>query len=148
MRLTPPVLSLLVPLLESLLDGLLGLLPLGRLLEGLRGNGTLERLELEHVSGGEEVGVVDDLDERLNLGSTSNSLLAHVLGHLEGVPVIPNLVVGMEGGNGLNTPLNASNNGVGVRSLLGPVVLLLDDDDLLAGLTTREDDSDFSGLVD
>lgn len=120
----------MVPLLESLLDGLLGLLPLGRLLEGLRGNGTLERLELEHVSGGEEVGVVDDLDERLNLGSTSNSLLAHVLGHLEGVP------------------LNASNNGVGVRSLLGPVVLLLDDDDLLAGLTTREDDSDFSGLVD
>lgn len=98
MRLTPPVLSLLVPLLESLLDGLLGLLPLGRLLEGLRGNGTLERLELEHVSGGEEVGVVDDLDERLNLGSTSNSLLAHVLGHLEGVPVIPNLVVGMAGG--------------------------------------------------
>lgn len=88
----------MVPLLESLLDGLLGLLPLGRLLERLRGNGTLERLELEHVSGGEEVGVVDDLDERLNLGSTSNSLLAHVLGHLEGVPVIPNLVVGMEAG--------------------------------------------------
>lgn len=44
------------------------------------------------------MGVVDDLDEGLNLGSTSNSLLAHVLGHLEGVPVITNLVVGMGGG--------------------------------------------------
>lgn len=138
----------MVPFLESLLDGLLGFLPLGRLLEGLRGNGTLERLELEHVSGGEEVGVVDDLDERLNLGSTSDSLLAHVLGHLEGVPVISSLVEEMGGVKWIDTPLNASNNGVGVRSLLGPVVLLLDDDDLLAGLTTREDDSDFSGLVD
>lgn len=34
------------------------------------------------------MGVVDDLDERLDLGSTNNSLLAHVLGHLEGVPII------------------------------------------------------------
>lgn len=85
--LTPPVVALGVPLLERLLDVLLGVLTLGRLLEGVAVDGTLEGLELEHVTGGEEVGVVDDLDERLDLGSLGDLLLAHRLGHLEGVAV-------------------------------------------------------------
>jgi hypothetical protein len=83
--LTPPVVALGVPLLERLLDVLLGVLALGGLLEGVAVDGTLEGLELEHVTGGEEVGVVDDLDERLDLGSLGDLLLAHRLGHLEGV---------------------------------------------------------------
>ena len=67
LRLTPPVASLSVPLLESLLDGLLRVLTLTGLLEGVVGNGTLEGVELENVSGWEEVGVVDNFDERLDL---------------------------------------------------------------------------------
>lgn len=66
-RLTPPVASLGVPLLEGLLDGLLGILTLTGLFEGVVRNGALEGLELEDVSGGEEVGVVDDFDEGLDL---------------------------------------------------------------------------------
>lgn len=37
---------------------------------------------------------------------------------------------------------------MGVRLLLGTLVNLLDDDDLLSSLTSREDDSDLAGLVD
>lgn len=66
-RPTPPVASLGVPLLECLLDGLLGILTLTGLLEGVVGDGAFQRFELENVSGGEEMGVVDNLDERLDL---------------------------------------------------------------------------------
>ncbi len=69
-----------------LLDDLLSLLSLGWLLEGLGGDGTLKGLELEGVSGWEEMGVVDNLDERLDLRPPGNSLLTHGLGHLERVP--------------------------------------------------------------
>jgi hypothetical protein len=37
---------------------------------------------------------------------------------------------------------------VRVRPVLGTLVDLLDDDDLLSSLTSREDDSDLAGLVD
>ena len=84
--LTPTVGTLGVPLLESLLDGLLRVLTLSRLLEGVGGDGSLKGLELELVSGGEEVGVVDDLDEWLDLGSAGNLLLSHRLGDLQWVP--------------------------------------------------------------
>lgn len=56
-----PVLAGGVSLLEDGLDGLLGVLSLRGLLEGLNGDGTLERLEVESVSGGDEVVVVDSL---------------------------------------------------------------------------------------
>jgi hypothetical protein len=84
-KLTPPVGSLGVPLLKVLLDGLLGVLTLGRLLEGVGRDGALEGLELESVTGREKVRVVDDLDERLDLAALGNTLLAHRLGDLEGV---------------------------------------------------------------
>jgi hypothetical protein len=60
-RLTPPVGSTSVTLLEVLLDGLLGVFPLGGLLEGLGRDGSLQALELESVTGGEEMSVVDSL---------------------------------------------------------------------------------------
>ena len=53
----PPVLAGLVSLLESLLDGLLGVLPLRDLLECVLGEGTLQVLELDGVAGGHDVGV-------------------------------------------------------------------------------------------
>jgi hypothetical protein len=48
----------------------------------------------------------------------------------------------------LNSPLDTGNDGVGVGSLLGSLVSLLDDDNLLSCLSAGEDDGDFSGLVD
>lgn len=57
------VLARKVPLLEHLLDSLLGVLASGNLLEGLGGNGSLESLKLESVTGGEEVVVVDGLSK-------------------------------------------------------------------------------------
>jgi hypothetical protein len=38
--------------------------------------------------GGEEVGVVDDFDERLDLGSSGDLLLSHRLGDLQRVPAV------------------------------------------------------------
>ena len=57
----PLVLAARVALLQRLFDGLLRVLTLRWLLEGVGGDGALEGLELKSVSCGEEVGVVDDL---------------------------------------------------------------------------------------
>jgi hypothetical protein len=84
---TPPVGTSGVSLLQVLLDGLLGVLSLSGLLEGLGGNGSLQAFELECVSSGKQVGVVDDLDERLDLGSLGDSLGTHRLVDLQGVPI-------------------------------------------------------------
>lgn len=48
----------------------------------------------------------------------------------------------------LGSPLDTGNDGVGVGSLLGSLVGLSDDDNLLSGLSTSENDSDLSWLVD
>lgn len=56
------VLAGLVPLFERLLDLLLGILTSRHFLEGLRGDNTLQRLELESVTGRQDVRVVDGLN--------------------------------------------------------------------------------------
>ena len=69
----PPVLATCVPLLQSLLDRLLGLLSLRYLFESVIGDHALETFKFKSVSGGHEVIVIDSLDERLDpgpLGST------------------------------------------------------------------------------
>jgi hypothetical protein len=48
--------------------------------------------------------VVDNLDERLDLGALGNALLAHVLGELEGVA------------------LDTSDDGVSVTAFLGSII--------------------------
>lgn len=78
----PPVLAARVPLLQSLLDGLLGVLALGDLLEGIGSQGALQALELEGVTGGHQVVVVDDLDEGLDLGALLLAGLGHAAGNL------------------------------------------------------------------
>lgn len=83
---TPPVGTSSVSFLQVLLDGLLGFLSLSGLLEGLGGNGSLQAFEFQSVSGRKQVGVVDDLDERLDLGSLGDSLGTHRLVDLQGVP--------------------------------------------------------------
>lgn len=108
----PPVLAAGVSVLKRLLDGLLGVLTLGNLLEGLGGNGALEALELESVTGGHQVVVVDNLDERLDAAALLDSLLPHTTGDLQWVA------------------LNTSDDGVGEGLGLGTGVVRLDNDDL------------------
>ena len=58
----PLVLARLVAVLEQLFDVLLRVLPLCRLLEGVRRDGALQALELERIPDGEHERVVDGLD--------------------------------------------------------------------------------------
>ena len=62
------------------------------------------------------------LDERLDLAALRNLLRTHTLRYLERVT------------------LDAGNDRMGVGPLLGALVELLDDDDLVARLTALEDD--------
>ena len=71
-----------------------------------------------------------DLDERLDLAPLRHLLRAHALRHLEWVT------------------LDAGDDGMGVWPLLGALVELLDDDDLLAGLAALEDDGDLKSAQD
>lgn len=73
----PSVLAASVALLQHLLDVLLGILPLANLLECVGGQGALEALELQSVTGGHKVVVVDGLDEGLDLGALVLSGLGH-----------------------------------------------------------------------
>lgn len=82
------------------------------LLEGLAGQGALEALELECVTGGHQVVVVDGLDEGLDLGALLLAGLGHPAGDLGGVS------------------LNASDQGVTVGVGLVAGVDRLNDDNL------------------
>lgn len=108
----PAVLAASVSLLESLLDSLLGILTLGNFLESVVADNALESFELECVTGGHEVVVVDDLDERLDAAALLDLLGAHATGYLGGVA--------------LDTGDESIGEGVG----LGAGVLRLDNDDL------------------
>lgn len=66
------------------------------------------------------------LDEGLDLAALGELLRTHALGHLEGVA------------------LDAGDDGVGVWPLLGALIELLDDDDLLSRLAALEDDRDLA----
>jgi len=81
----PSVLARRVSLLQSLLHGLLSILPLRLLLEGIRGDNSLQSLQLECVACWHEVVVVDDLDERLDLRSLGLGVLGHAAGDLRRV---------------------------------------------------------------
>jgi len=120
----PPVLPAQVPLLEGLLDRLLRLLALRGLLESVVCYDALHRLEFEGVAGRHEVVVVDDLDEGLDFRTLGRPLFRHGLGNLARVA------------------LDAGDEGVSEVVRLGPVVLDLHDDDLLAGITSPGDDCD------
>jgi len=124
----PPVLAGCVALLQDLLDVLLGIFSLADLLEGLAGNGALEALKLECVTGGHQVVVVDGLDERLDLGALLLAGLGHPAGDLGGVS------------------LNAGDQGVTVRVGLVAGVDRLNDHNLLTGETAVGDDGDSSDL--
>lgn len=108
----PSVLAAGVSLLQSLLDGLLGVLALRNLLEGVVGHDTLQSLELKRVTGGHQVVVVDGLDEGLDAAALLLLLHTHAAGHLLGVA------------------LDTGNERIGEGVRLGAIVLRLDDDNL------------------
>lgn len=108
----PAVLAGGVAVLQSLLDGLLGLLALGNLLESVLGDDTLQALELQGVASGHQVVVVDDLDEGLDAAAAVDKLLAHAAGHLQRVT------------------LDTGDDSVGEGVRLRAGVLRLDNDDL------------------
>lgn len=78
----PLVLSSLVLFFQNLLDFLLHFLLGSSVLQdgGVDGG----EFGVEGVTGGHDVGVVDDLDEGLDAGTTSDALGTHGLGDLEG----------------------------------------------------------------
>lgn len=117
----PLVLAGLVSLLEGLLDLLLGLLTLRRLLEGVVRQSGLERVKLKRVTGRHDVVEVDDLDERLDLGSVRDLLGAVLAGDLERVA------------------LNAGNEGVAEGVRLRALLVGLDDHNLLTGVLAAGD---------
>mgnify|MGYP006976731657 FL=1 len=108
----PPVLAAVVAVLKDLLDGLLGLLTLAGLLEGVGVDDSLEALKLKGIASGHQVVVVDDLNERLDLAALLDPSLRHAAGDLAGVP------------------LDARNKGVAVGVALGALVDGLDDHNL------------------
>ena len=69
------------------------------------------------------------LDEWLDLAPLFQLLLSHSFCHLQGVT------------------FDTSDNGVREWSLLGTLIILLDNDDLLSGLASLEDDSDLYDMV-
>lgn len=81
----PSVLARGITLLQCLLDSLLCLLTLRNLLEGIGSDNTLESLQLERVACWHQVVVVDDLDERLDLGALGLAGLGHAAGDLRRV---------------------------------------------------------------
>lgn len=113
----PSVLSRRVSLLQCLLDSLLRILPLGNLLECLRSDNTLQSFQLECVTCGHQVVVVDHLDEWLDLGSLVLAGFRHAAGDLRRVT------------------LDTSNQGVRVWVRLVSNVLGLDDYDLRIALS-------------
>lgn len=119
-----------ISLLKELFNRLLCILSLTRLLERIRRRASLETLELERIPCREEVCAVDSLEEWLDFVPLCNRLFAHALGHFSWVS------------------LNASDNGVWVRSILGSLVELFDYDNLSSGLSALEDNGDLSWLVD
>lgn len=121
----PPVLSAHVALLQSLLDRLLSLLALGDLGESLVGDDALEAFELERVACWHQVVVVDNLDEGLDLAALGLSGLAHAAGDL------------------LWVSLDSGDESVREGVLLAAIVLGLDNDNLLSGVTTARDDGLF-----
>lgn len=108
----PAVLAGGVTLLKGLLDGLLGVLTLGNLLEGLGRDNTLKTLKLESVACWHQVVVVDHLDEWLDLGALGLAGLGHAAGDLGWVT------------------LNTSDHGVWVWVRLVSGILWLNNDNL------------------
>lgn len=78
----PLVLTSLVLFFEGLTNGLLDFFLGSSVLDGF--NSDRREFNVQSVTSGHDVVVVNDLDEGLNLGTTSDTLSTHRLGDLEG----------------------------------------------------------------
>lgn len=119
----PLVLTSLVSFFKGLLDNLLGFFSLGWFFESFGRNDALEGFNVQSVSSWQQVVVVDDLDERLDLGSLGNLLSTLSLGDLQWVS------------------FNTGNQSMTEWVRLGTFVMWLDDHNLLTGVTTTDNNS-------
>lgn len=119
----PLVLTSLVSFFKGLLDNLLGFFTLRWFFESFGGDHRLEGLNVQSVSGWQQVVVVDNLDERLDLGSLGDLFSTLSLGDLQWVS------------------LNTSDQGVAEWVRLGTLIVWLDDHNLLTSVTTADNDS-------
>ena len=118
-----------LPLLELALECLDGLLAGLRGLESLLSDDVLEvKIVLHSEAGGEQVGVVDELDERLDLRLAVKLLLRHSSGDLSG------------------RALDASNKSVTELAVLLALINLLDDNSLLTRASAGQQDDDAAFL--
>mmetsp|Transcript_5896 Transcript_5896/g.7990 ORF Transcript_5896/g.7990 Transcript_5896/m.7990 type:complete len:218 (-) Transcript_5896:154-807(-) len=116
-------------ILELGLESLAGLLASHGVLESLVSDDVLEvEVLLDGEAGGEQVGVVDVLDERLDLRLAVELLLGHSLGDL------------------LGGALDAGDKGVAELAVLLALIDLLDNDSLLARVSACEQDHDAASL--
>lgn len=117
------VLTGLVSFFKCLLDDLLSFFTLRWFFKSFSGNNGLEGFNIQSVSGWQQVVVVDDLDERLDLGSLSDLLSTVLLGNLQWVS------------------FNTGNKSVTEWVCLGTFIVRLNDNNLLTGVTTTDDNS-------
>ena len=117
------------PLFKLSFQGLAGFLASLRGIESLLSHDVFEiKVILDGETSGEQVSVVDELDEGLDLGLAVKLLLRHPLVDL------------------LGGALNASNEGVAELSVLLALIDLLYDDRLLARAPSCEEDDDATSL--
>lgn len=118
----PAILPTQISLLQRLLHRLFCLLPLAHFGERLVCDDSFETFQFERVTCWHDVVVVDNLDERLHLAALVLSGFAHATGDLQRVA------------------LDTSHERMRERVLFATVVLRLNDDDLLAGISSAGDD--------
>ena len=80
-----------------------------------------------NLPSGHDVVVVDNFDERLDLGALGDTLLSHGLGDFERVL------------------FDTGEDGVSVRAFLSAFIELLHDDGFLASILARQNNDDLSG---
>jgi len=98
------------------------------LLQGRRRKEIQIAIKKRDKPGGHEVGVVDGLDEGLDLGALGNLPPGHGTGDLKGLPV------------------DSGDDGVRVRAAGGALIEVPHNDGLVACKPAAEDDDNLSGL--
>merc|ERR1719347_1883637 len=111
----PLVLAELVTLLQLVLDLLPSLLSEGGIAEAILVDERLVHDHVDRIPRRHHVVEVDHLDERLDLAALGHLLLAHLLRHLQGVPV------------------DAGDEGVSVGLVRATFIVVLDNDGFAAG---------------
>merc|ERR1712019_240221 len=125
----PLILTSLISFFKNLLDVSFGSLLLSSILQLFLVNNILVQLNINRVSGGEHVIVVDNFDKSLHLVSLGDLFLAHRFGDSSGIS------------------FDTGDQGVAVKSVVGSTFVgFFDDDGFSASLSASGDDDGSSGF--